>query len=154
MSDFAEVMSVRNALNECQFVILLPEPRLFPRNSSFLTFIVTLTQTRARCFARQIFWSNLDSVEKTVQWNPASGYGHLAITATLFWPPGKNRHTFPCKKTLVNTANFFWPIGDHINWVPLNKKKTTLYNNTTSAAVKTESKKKYIKNLSLKFRTY
>ena len=29
-------------------------------------------------------------------------YGHF------FWPPGKSRHTFSCKKkTLVNTAKFF-----------------------------------------------
>ena len=29
-------------------------------------------------------------------------YGHLV--ATFFWLPGKNRHTFSCKKALVNTA--------------------------------------------------
>ena len=47
-------------------------------------------------------------------------YGHCTL------PPGKNRHTFSCKKkTLVNTAtplirqNFFWPIGDRSNGVPL-----------------------------------
>ena len=33
----------------------------------------------------------------------------------FFWLPGKNHHTFSCKKTLVNTAKFFWTIGDHIN---------------------------------------
>ena len=41
-------------------------------------------------------------------------YGHF------FWPPGKNLHTFSCKKTpLFNIAKLFWPIGDHINRVPL-----------------------------------
>ena len=28
----------------------------------------------------------------------------------FFWPPSKNCHTFSCKKTLVNTANFFGPL--------------------------------------------
>ena len=43
----------------------------------------------------------------------------------FFWPPGKNQHTFSCKKNLVNTATpliwpiFFWLIGDRINGVPL-----------------------------------
>ena len=46
-------------------------------------------------------------------------YGHLSNTVTsilqpLFWPPGKNRHAFSCRKNLVNTAKFFWSIGDCI----------------------------------------
>ena len=54
-------------------------------------------------------------------------YGHLSNTVTsilqpLFWPPGKNRHAFSCRKTLVNTAKFFWSIGDCIIGVPLNCK--------------------------------
>ena len=36
-------------------------------------------------------------------WSPRC-YGHF------FWPPSKNRHTFSCKKTLINTANFFGPL--------------------------------------------
>ena len=32
-----------------------------------------------------------------------SPYGHF------FWLPGKNRHIFSCKKTLVNKANFLGP---------------------------------------------
>ena len=44
-----------------------------------------------------------------IQWNPALRspryYGHF------FWPCGKNRHTFSCKKkTLFNTAKFFGPL--------------------------------------------
>ena len=52
-------------------------------------------------------------------------YCHLVITATFLWPPGKNRHTFSCKKTLFKTAtlliwpNVFRPIGDLIIGVPL-----------------------------------
>ena len=42
-----------------------------------------------------------------------SPYGHF------FWLPGKNRHIFSCKKTLVNKANFFGPNSGHINGVPL-----------------------------------
>ena len=43
-----------------------------------------------------------------VKWNPPlrppRKYGHFFITATFVWPPGKNHHTFSCRKTLVNTA--------------------------------------------------
>ena len=54
-------------------------------------------------------------------------YGHLGNTVTsllqpLFWPHGKNRHAFSCRKTLVYTAKFFWSIGDCIIGVPLNCK--------------------------------
>ena len=38
-------------------------------------------------------------------------YGHVVITDTFFWLPGKNRRTFSCKKTVVNTANIFWLNG-------------------------------------------
>ena len=38
-------------------------------------------------------------------------YGHF------FWPPGKNRHTFYFKKTLVNTATpLTWPIFFMAHW--------------------------------------
>ena len=55
-------------------------------------------------------------------------YGHLGNTVKsllqpLFWPPGKNRHAFSCRKTLVNTAKFFWSIGDCIIGVPLTVKQ-------------------------------
>ena len=58
------------------------------------------------------------------KYSETSPYGHLVITATLFWPPGKTAIHFLVKKTLVNgvtpnTAKYFWPIGDRINGVPL-----------------------------------
>ena len=44
-------------------------------------------------------------------WNPETQNTTVEtrLTATFFWLPGKNRHIFSCKKTLVNKANFFGP---------------------------------------------
>ena len=43
-------------------------------------------------------------IPKCISYSETLPYGHLVITATFFWPPGKNHHTFSCKKTLINTA--------------------------------------------------
>ena len=61
-----------------------------------------------------INFANFEKKDLIVQWNPALQspryYGHL------FWPPGKNDHTYFCNETLVNTVtsllwpNFFGPL--------------------------------------------
>ena len=39
-------------------------------------------------------------------------YGHLIITATFSWLPGKNDHTFSCKETHVNmVTSLLWPMS-------------------------------------------
>ena len=46
-------------------------------------------------------------------------YGHF------FWPPGKSRHTFSCKKKKPSLIrpNFFKPIGDRITGFPCTTKQ-------------------------------
>ena len=56
---------------------------------------------------------------------PPRCYGHLVISATLFWPTGKTAIHFLIKipslrRSPVNMAKlFFGSIGDRINGVPL-----------------------------------
>ena len=87
----------------------------------------TLVTSHGHFFGHDYFFTEVVSQNK---------YSETRLTATsvirspryyghFFWPPGKNRHTFYCKKTLVNTATpltwpiFLWPIGDRINGAPI-----------------------------------
>ena len=66
----------------------------------------------------------LNAIE--LQWNPALRPRHYY--GPFYWAPGKNCHTFSCKKTLVNTATLLIPpiflgrlvtilTGFHWTWV-------------------------------------
>ena len=67
------------------------------------------------------------------QWNPAllppRQYGHLFVTAALFWPKQKLCRLITHLKNLSNTARFLGPVGD---WIEL-------YNNNFPEPQKTSS---------------
>ena len=62
-------------------------------------------------------------------------YGHLVISATLFWPPGKTAihllvKILSLRRSPVNMAKlFFGSIGDRINGVPLYTLTFSILNN-------------------------